>query len=80
MSGENTHINKPQGGASIEVDASGEINLADDAVINIGTGNDVTAKWDGTNFYIGTGLPTTDPEIDGMLWTNSGALTVSLGN
>lgn len=64
----NTKVSLPQGGDSLSVAAGGSITL--------GTG--VTLTVSGTNVII-TGLPTSNPNVAGALWTNSGVLTRSTG-
>ena len=64
----NVKVGMQVGGESLAVDAGGSITF--------GTG--ITFTVTGTNLIV-TGLPTSNPNVAGALWTNSGVLTRSTG-
>lgn len=63
-----TGIHRDIGGDSITIDPSGKIVF----------GN-VTFSVNAAGKLVVAGLPTTDTHVDGELWSNSGALTLSPG-
>ncbi len=64
----NVKVSLPQGGDSLDVASGGSVKL----------GANVTLTVSGTNVIL-NGLPTTNPNVAGALWTNSGVLTRSTG-
>lgn len=73
----NTPVYKPQGGNRLVVADGGEIVAQDGAVIRVG--GEITLTVAGDNLII-DGLPDSDPQIDGALFTDSDVLTISSGN
>jgi hypothetical protein len=71
---------KEQGGAAWRI--GGKVHVLDDGTLEFGTGSggtgDVKFTFDGVVLKI-TGLPTSDPQISGGLWSNAGVLTLSDG-
>lgn len=68
MSANNTKIYLEQGGNTQVLEDGATLTLGANAALSI----------DGTNVLL-TGLPTSDPNVAGALWVNTGVLTVSSG-
>lgn len=66
-----THFSGPVASAN---GFEGDINAAEVQSTSV-----VTVGLTATGDVILSGLPTTDPEVEGQLWSNLGVLTVSAG-
>ena len=61
-------VHKPQGGDQLVIEPGGTLTVGDVTI---------TVAEDGA--FMVAGLPTSDPEVVGQLWANSGVLTISAG-
>ena len=71
-------------GGTITVDSGGKVEITgagsieDGGTFTIESGGTLTLDSGGTLAL--TGIPTSDPGVDGQVWANSNVLTVSAGN
>lgn len=68
MSDQNTKVYRRPGGDEIVIDKGGKFTLGNAAIAIDASGRAVV-----------TGLPTADPHVAGVLWSDAGVLTVSAG-